>query len=181
MHINKQSNKKKYLLAATITVLVAGLVYVGIAYKNDFWPFTKTADDQNAMQDTANESPKNNNSAKKSDTKETINPDMTTDQVPVSDKLSASITQLEQAGDEVKISAKIDNSPSVGRCVIIFSNPNDRPLTKEVDATLQDGSALCGPLSIPALEFSYIGEWTATVRYYLGEEQAVAEKKVVIK
>ena len=105
----------------------------------------------------------------------------TTDQVPVSEGLKASITQLEQKDNLILFSAAVENASSAGSCTVTFSSPNDKPVVKEVDASMKDGVALCGPLNISSLEFSYLGEWQVTLRYYLNDEQAVATGKITIR
>lgn len=107
--------------------------------------------------------------------------DKTSDQVPVSKDLAATISRLEQTDEGIIFSATIANSPTAGRCVVTFTNPNDKPVVKEIDATTKDGTALCGPLTVSPLEFSYLGEWQVTLRYYLNDQQAIASGKVTIR
>lgn len=179
MKIKKQSKRKLIIASAVIVVAVA--MYGVIALKLSYWPFLAPTVNLDGRQDTINESPKNNNPVKKDDNQPEINPGKTPDQVPINEEFVASITQLEQIGDNIKFAAEISNSPSIGTCVVTFTNANDRPVTKQFSATPSNNSMLCGPMDIPALEFSYLGEWTVSLRYYVGSEQAIASGKVIIK
>lgn len=182
MKIKKDSNKTKRVIIITLAALVVlSISLVAVAYQKKLWPFQVTPVDTDSRQDTVNESPKNNNPIKKEDSKSSINEGMNSDQIPVAEDFSATITQLDQTGDTVNFAAKINNSPSPGTCVVTFSNPNDRPVTRQFDSTVKDSVSVCGPLAIPSLEFSYLGEWNVSLRYYVGTKQAIVDGKVVIK
>lgn len=187
MKINKQpkntpNTRLRLAVIIAVILLIFAAAYTAIAYKNQYWPFSSTETvDTDGRQDTVNESPKNNNPATKGDTDTTGNKGLNTDEVPVAVALSASITTLEQSGDAVNFSAKINGTASNGTCVVTFSNANDRPVTKEFSSTTKDNITTCGPVSIPSLEFSFLGEWNVSLRYYTGTEQVVTEGKVTIQ
>ena len=180
--INSNSKKYTYIIVGIVLLLAAGGAYTYAAYKKSWWPFpAQSSVNIDAQQDTENESPKNNNTTKKDESKADENTGKTSDQVPVNDKFIPTISVLEQSGNNVKFAASIKNSSSAGQCVVTFSNPNDRPVVKQFDATVKDGSAICGPIEVPALEFSYLGEWQVSLRYYVGTEQATTTGKVTIR
>ena len=63
-----------------------------------------------------------------------------------------------------------------------FTTQYDRPITKELTGSLSGSVASCGPLSINSTEFSYIGDWKATVTFYMGDSKVVsAERTINIK
>lgn len=183
MKIQKSKINKPNLIPAIIVIaLLLVSSYAFIAYKKSFWPFPpETILNTDAQQDTTNESPKNSNTIKKEESAADINSGKTSDQIPISKELVATITQLEQAGANVKFSAKVEGSSKTGTCVVSFTNPNDRPVTKQFNATTKDGVLLCGPLDIPSLEFSFLGEWNVSFRYYVESEQVTTTGKVTIQ
>ncbi len=182
---NKKSSKIKTLIILLAIVVALLLVYGVYSYNTGKWPFasknqldTSTID---GTQKTTNQSPRNDNPTQKDDDTPQVNPGKTTDQIPVSKDTTATITQLQQVGNQVTFNASITNTTSAGTCVVTFSTPNDRPVSKQFTATTKGADTSCGPLSIPASEFSFLGQWSVTLRYYTGDEQAVAEGSVVIK
>ncbi len=181
----KKNRSLKIALITASAVLVISVGYLLLAQSQAWWPLTQKANsglDKNNIQNiTTNTSPKNNNVATKSDgtTKTNQTPSQTTDQVPTSTDASASIIQLEQVGSNVLIAVKVDNLAAGGTCVVTFTNPNDRPVTKEFSPSDKNGSVSCS-ISIPAYEFSFLGTWHAKARYYQDSQQVTAEGDVKI-
>lgn len=171
---------KKWLIASgTVIILISA--YVLAAHSQSWWPFSTTGiNDPNAQQQqTVNTSPKNNNSIKT--TPADKDEGKTSDQIPTSTTLAATITDVVQDGSNVDFNARIDNSTGAGTCVITFTNPNDRPVTKQIEATYKAGTSLCGPLKIPAYEFSFLGQWDVALHYYENSEQVTATSQVTIQ
>lgn len=164
-------------MAGALLLLVTG--YVLLRHKYNWWPSSKNivqvSDKNNTHNTTVRPSPKNNNVPEKTE----IASDKTTNQVPTGGEAVATITQLEQQGDNVLIAMKVERSNTGGSCVVTFTNPNDRPVNKEFSSTSK-GEAVSCSTSIPAYEFSYLGVWHVTVRYYLGEQQVVTEGDIKI-
>lgn len=178
----KKTPLKRYLFGASI-LLVLVLAYGLAAHSRTWWPFHATSQtDQNASRNekVANPSPKNNAIPSKTDTSSSTSGE-TSDQVPVDHSLNASITQLSEANGQVNFKAQVSNASGTGTCVVTFSNPNDRPVTKQFNATYSAGVASCGPISIPAEEFSYLGQWQVSFHFYINSSQASAESSLVIK
>lgn len=182
MKITPKSHKKRNVIISIIgTILVVAGIAVGLEMAGiTNFVNTNKADSANKKQENQTNLNAKKDFIEKSTSKNT-DTDKTSDQVPVSKDLEATISQLEQTDEGIIFSATIANSPDAGRCVVTFTNPNDKPVVKEVDATVKDGVALCGPLTVSPLEFSYLGEWQATLRYYLDDQQAIASGKVVIR
>lgn len=173
-------NNRHIVVVVVVLLIILALTLVALELTGVTNLIRKQPEVSNTKQET-----KANNQAKQDfiekSTSKNSNTDKTSDQVPVSKDLTATISQLEQTDEGIIFSATIANSPDAGRCVVTFTNPNDKPVVKEVDATVKDGVALCGPLTVSPLEFSYLGEWQATLRYYLDDQQAIASGKVVIR
>lgn len=116
-------------------------------------------------------------------TKDDVNPgtDKTTDQIPVSTDLTATIDELSQSNGLVSFKGSANDSKSGGTCSVVFSNPNDRPITRTVKSNVNGSTATCETIQIPETEFSFLGEWEVTFRYYSGDIQAVTEGKIGIR
>lgn len=179
----KQSKNKKYLaLAAILVVLLAG--YSLAAHHQSWWPFhvESHADKNAARNDTvANPSPKNSSIPDKTGLSSSTDASKNSDQIPVDTSMTASIAQLSETDGQVNFTGKVTNTDSAGTCVVTFSNPNDRPVTKQFTATYANGTSQCGPMHVSAYEFSYLGQWQVSFRYYTGDKQATAESTIAIK
>lgn len=167
------------ILITTGVILIISSGYTLLARTYTWWPFSQkiiqSSDSNNTQNITTNTSPKNNNVATKTEQTST----KTTDQVPTNSEAMATLIQLEQVGENVLVTAKIDHIAANGNCVVTFTNPNDRPITKEFSPVDKDGVILCST-SISAYEFSFLGTWHAAVRYYQDNKQVTAEGDVKI-
>ena len=154
------SKKRTFMLMGALLLLL--LIYTATAWKIHSWPFltSSTSPDPDATRNVTNyPSPKNNNPPSKQNTTAPATSGQTSNNVPVNTGLVATITQLEETNNQVIFSAKIQNTTSAGTCVVTFSNPNDRPVTQQSVATNSNSTSICGPVDIPADEFSYLGSW----------------------
>lgn len=180
--ITPKSHKKRNIILAVIGLIV---IFAAAAAALEFLGVTSFLHSNKPSSANKEQETRTNLNAKEDfiekSTSKNSNTDKTSDQVPVNKDLIATITRLEQTDEGVIFSATVTNSPTAGRCVVTFTNPNDKPVVKEVDATTKDGTALCGPLTVSPLEFSYLGEWQVTLRYYFNDQQAVASEKVTIR
>lgn len=179
----RMTAKKRYALGAVLAVFILA-VYFFSARATNLWPFQNAAthnSDTSSNPKPHTPSPKNTAATNKGDTQPSVDPNKTADQIPTSPTMAATITTLSETNQDIHFTATISNSPTAGTCVVTFSNPNDRPVTKQVDATVSNGTASCGPLTIPANEFSYLGTWQVTLHYYLGSQQATAQDSVTIQ
>ena len=173
----KSNNGKKAFLVILICVLLVG-AYFGVAAAAKLWPFmpATTSQDTPATSTGLNQS----ETPSKDDTS-TSDPGKTTDEVPVSQSIAASIIQLEQKNGIVYFTGTVTPVQSGGTCSITLSNPNDKPIVRTTDATTDGSNSVCGPIQIPETEFSYLGTWTATFRYFIGDVQATATKEITIR
>jgi flagellar basal body-associated protein FliL len=173
------TSRKKVLVLTIVSVLLVGIVAAWITHT---WPFQRTATvDPNASRNvTTNTSPKNNNpTGKEGDASPTG--DKTSDQVPVDKTMVANITQLVETNNTVKFTATVNNTNTAGTCVVTFSNPNDRPITQQATAMNANNVSTCGPINIPANEFSYLGEWKVDFHYYVAGQQATTNGAIIIQ
>jgi len=174
---NKTTKKKFILLLGVILLLIvaAGAYYL----------IQKNGSDNSPIESMNNNS--SDEAVKDTDGKEAEEPatlpdnsqGLTTDEVPVSESAVAQITRLEQIDSTVYFSAKISNTSNLGRCVVSFVTPNDRPVTKEFNSVKNGDDYVCA-INVSALEFSYLGKWDVTLRYYISEEQVTAMDSITI-
>lgn len=178
----KKNNLRPIILLSAILV-AACLAYGAVGHARHWWPFKVAPPAQsgpiiNAR--TAHPSPKNNNPNPKTDTPPPTT-DETSNKIPVDTGLVATITRLDESNGQVNFDATIKNTSGTGTCVVTFSTPNDRPVTKQFNSTYSSGVSTCGPLTISANEFSYLGTWQVDFHYYIGAAQATAQSEINIR
>ena len=185
--IAKTSPKKtrKIILIVAIVLFVAACAYLGVALKTQLWPFS-TQQTSSSNSDSADDTqPQNNGKEQIIDNQSDTNVDnsLTPDQIPTDTSLVASITQLRQdsSSGDITFSGLVKGSAHNGSCVVTFSNPNDKPVTRQVDGTLKDNTAICGPIIFNELEFSYLGTWSVQFNYYVDGQQANANATINIE
>lgn len=182
--INKhRKTTKKYVIVSTVIICI--LLVCSAAYA-----FTQTISSSSSPKTESNNSSSGSSSTntQKDDQGKGIaqpstlpsnSQSITTDDVPVSNVVKANITRLEQTDSTVHFSAEVSGAKELGRCVITFSTPNDRPVTKEFDAVKGSDSYSCD-IDISSLEFSYLGNWNVSFRYYTSTEQATSSGVIKI-
>ncbi len=176
---NKQKNKKIAILlgvVASLLLIAAATYLVFFNGKLLGWqPFPPAA-----IPSPTTQSSNDTNRGTKNDTDGGT--DKTTDEIPVSEVMIASFTDLTQSNGEVIFNGSANDSTAGGSCSIVFSNPNDRPVSRTTKATINGDKAVCETVKISDTEFSFLGEWTATFRYYAADNtQAIAEGKITIR
>jgi cytoskeletal protein RodZ len=167
-------NKTPFIIVLCFLIIA---LYGFSAYAFKFWPFNRTTvlSTNNKSGDLQQNNPKTNIPAASDNTSKTTN------QVPVDSALVATIDRLDQTNGVVTFQGSVNSPLPGGNCSIIFTNPNDKPVTQTANATLSNGMAKCGPIQIPEQQFTYLGEWNATFRYYINGSQVVTIKAITIK
>jgi len=107
--------------------------------------------------------------------------DKTTNEIPEDTTLAASIDDLYQEGDTIHFTGSVNTPNGKGTCTVVFSNENDKPVTRTVDATSKGDNTVCGPVEISNLEFSFVGTWQVTFRYFENDTQVSTEGTIDIK
>jgi len=185
MKITKQTqhsaNSKKIIatICIIVTVITIGAIYL-IGFNGSIlgWqPFEPTS--QQEQQQTSDPQDTTTNSGTKDDTDEGT--DQTTDEIPVNQTLVATFTKLSQADGFITFTGEVNANSTDGSCSITFTNASDRPVTRTATPTQVGSKSVCGPVQIPESEFSFLGEWTATFRFYTGGAQTTAERKITIQ
>lgn len=187
MKITKQKHqptksKTAIIIASVLVVLaIAGAIYL-IGFKGSLlgWqPFKSSPPVQKTTTQDSNDT--NHGTKEDAGTDTDMETDKTTDQIPVDETLTATFTNLAQSNGYVTFSGSANDTSTGGTCSIVFTNSNDRPISRTVHATQANGKAVCETVQIPETEFSFLGEWTATFRYYINDTQAVTERKITIQ
>ncbi len=178
----RKQRSKKALFVTTAAVLTAGLVVGGLLWRraqND----TSNQPVDGQSQESLDAEQQDVDDKKQEILKNEQNTSaQTTDQVPTNQVATVSITSLAQSGGQVTISGLVSNTSSGGTCVAQFTTPNDRPVLKEAAGVVKGTSVNCGPMSIPELQFSFLGNWKATMSYYSnGTKVTSPEKDIVIQ
>ena len=174
---NKNSSKKKIVVITSVIalLLIAGAVYYYFQNNNS----TEQTSNGTSSSSTDAASDNDGKGTEQPSTLPDNSQDLTTDDIPVSTVASASITRLEEKDSVVHFSAKVSGVNELGRCVITFSTPNDRPVTKEFDATKSGNDYICA-IDVSSLEFSYLGKWSVNLRYYSEDTQVTVTSEVTI-
>lgn len=189
MKITQTKSKKgikKIILITAVVLFIVACGYTGLALKQELWPFNFTTAPTQEEKDAANNfpttSPKSDAPVVDSSNSDKDNaPVQNTDQVPVNQALSAKITQLEEKGSTIYFSAAISGTSTQGTCVVNFTNPNDKPVTKQVEGTIKGSAVACGPVEISNLEFSYLGQWAVDFHFYADGKQTSVSDTIIIR
>lgn len=171
----KRINKKIITTIATLTVVVIAISAYIFIFSRQNTPTNPTSG-SDSSRSTGGSSQKGVTPSK---TLPENSQSITTEDVPINTSASATITRLEQKDSIVYFDAMVTNTTQLGKCVVTFTTPNDKPVTREFDATERNGVFICS-VTLSALEFSYLGEWEAMLRYYNSNSQVVTKGKVVI-
>lgn len=183
MHIiktNKRTSKATLIILGAVIALLAGATYV--AYASNVWPFADHQS-QTEEQEAANSSDETNPQQKKNlpslKEMEVAGGDKTTDEVPVAQAGSLNITNLEQRNDTIIFAASLANITTPGTCSALFEHTDGaaRPVTRTVQSTA-DG---CPETAVPQADFTALGNWKLTLRYYVNDTQLVATKTLEVK
>lgn len=177
MLIKSKTNRKTPIIATAVVLCILGIGIVG-TYKLGIWPFhnriQSTIEEENKSDAT---NPQTKASPKGEITQDPALENKNTDEIPVSTETSVSITELSQNNGKVAYSAEIINPGTSGTCSAVFTNDVAKPVTRTTSTT----SSACAKVEIPELEFSAVGTWTLTLRYYTNVTQAVATKTIEVK
>lgn len=186
-HTKNRRNIKKTLIISVAILVVAVLVYGAVAHGLNIWPFKKDSSTTSKPASTNNTS---TGTTKTSGTASTASTDATksaastetTDQIPVNTSSVATIDTLVQKNGYINFSASVTNTGDGGTCSVVFSNPNAKPVVvDEFKATINGTTATCAAAPISEGEFTYLGDWTATFRYYLNDQQATTTRTITIQ
>ncbi len=166
--------KKPLIIVITATVLIIGFGVT--AYATNLWPFTKNEDTTSPLLEDPNK-----NASKEDLTVPDETSTKTTDEIPINTTIAASIDTLRETDTAVTFTGSVNNKEAGGKCSITFSNPDSKPVIRTADATNNGEFSICGPIEIPINDFTLLGTWSATFRYYINDMQAVASKDIVIQ
>jgi hypothetical protein len=98
------------------------------------------------------------------------------DKVPDKTGVSVSIARLEQTGNDVIVEGNVTGA-SDGSCVAEFTTPQDNPVNGE--AKLTENNTKCGPITLPAADFAFLGEWSVKLTVYTGGGKAESQAKTI--
>ncbi len=183
--VNNQKNKKKrtiYVVSAVVLALLGLLFVLEKTHVTDFVknPFSKTVPTAttNAQKtDTANKNDPTEGNKTSQTTTPGVDSSKSTSEIPSTSTLKATVDSLTQQNGVVTASVSLsDPSSSAGTCSFTFTKDQAKPVVRSVVA-----SNLQCATSIPELEFSSIGQWVLTVRYFNNDAQASAQQEITIR
>lgn len=179
MRINTKKNNRKFLLAGTGILTLFLALGSALLYHYQLGPFQKDGPSIQEVLEKQNKSDSTNPQTKAQLPNASTDVDITksTSEVPVSETLHVKITDLTQGGRGITYRATISDSAKDGTCSATFTNSLDRPVIR----TTASRNNVCGPVTIPETEFSALGIWTLTLRFYTDNVQAVDTKTVEIQ
>lgn len=169
---------KKYVAIGFIILLAAFSVLTYVSYHYQIGPFKRDAQITEEELERQNKSDVTNPQTKGiAEPNNDVDSSKNTSEIPVSDSTSVEITSLQQGNGQITYSAKFTGQSSDGTCSATFTNELARPVIRTTPAK----DSICGPVSIPETEFTTLGNWVLTVRYYKDNTQAVATKSIEVK
>lgn len=180
---NSSSTSKKRLIVSILALLIlAGLTaayYFAYHKKADVPPQSDSAQTQSAKElEIEGEKPQSPSAANQnlpvdSSTK-------TNEDIPTSSDLKVTIVKAQQETSKVEVEATITGSGKLGTCVFLFTNPEDRPVTRQISSTGSVSAQNC-KATIPNIEFNRLGTWKLKVTYYMDENKGEAQSEIAIK
>lgn len=161
-------NKKTLVISLTVLLLGAGCAgFYLVTHKNATSSEPVAPQKQNAP----NQTPEQAKAA-----------DKTAQNTPMSPTISVGQPKSTQAQGNVTGQVQItgtDNT-TTGTCVFTYENDIAKPVIRQVAAKDAGSSMTCNSGAIPEVEFSAVGTWKLTVRYFTDNQQAVNSTDVVI-
>lgn len=179
---NTIDKKTIILVAAGVAVICAGLLYYTETSRltnfitNPF--YTPSADELEAQKTelATQQDPTSGDKSNVPTAADGVDLNKTTDQVPTAPAASIAITQLEKKGGQVNYTAQTSGIAEGGTCSATFTKDGSRPVVRSTQAT----GSTCGPISISETEFSQVGTWKLTIRYFAENQQIDATKDIEI-
>ena len=100
--------------------------------------------------------------------------------VPISTSTDVKNLIADQKSGAVHANADVTNATDASAtCVFTFENPNDKPVVRQVSVSAK--GSVCDSGDIPEQEFTHLGQWKVTLRYYSNNTQAVATTNITIQ
>lgn len=163
-----KGSKKRWLIVGLVilALLLIGGGYAYLQSKNNKSQIPDTSDNQDNTNSTDNTTDEGSSLKEEAAPVAPNNADVT---LPPENKPSLQIKAFSQQNGTVNVVVTTTQVGGSGTCVVSFTNPDDRPVVREVAG---DGTQ-CS-VSIPEVEFAKTGIWGLNVRYIKGETK-VAE------
>ena len=180
MKLPRQSTARIRNTAIILSIVLVGCAsaYAYLAHSNKWWPFLQANNTQQSKQDVlSNNTPADKKSAPTKNTNSNVDATKTTDQIPNNPALSLTITKLEQKNGAVAYQAELNDKTQNGTCAAEFTSEGARPVTSTTSAS----NGICGPVSIPELQFTKIGDWKLTLRYYTNNTQVSTQQTFSVR
>ena len=173
----QHKNTLRYGIGTLLALVLAAGIYAYVAHSHSWWPFVKSTNTTQSKQDVlSTNTPADKKNAPTTKTNNNVDSTKTTDQIPTNPSLALTITKLEQQNGNVTYQAELNDKAQTGTCAAEFTSPGARPVTSTTNAT----NGVCGPVNIPELQFTKIGDWTLTLRYYTNNTQVSTQQTFTV-
>lgn len=180
-NVTASGSRRKVLpiiLAVLVLSILAGGTYLYVHHRNNQAAVQKQKAQDEAQTNSAKKSVGSKVSTSKTGSA-SGNSDKTSDQIPTSTNLTATISLFSQADHMVNAAATI-NTSQAGTCVISFTTDGSKPVSKTVDSTNTGNSQQCS-VSINEVEFDKLGTWNLSIIFYTSDNTKVeASREVTI-
>lgn len=164
MNKTTKKSKNKFVLIATVSIIIVAAIYGGIAYGYSYWPFSSSApsssdntlqptNSDQTTQDTGNSSEDAGNKQTFNDNQVNSNPDNN----PVTVNFDATLSQQEA---NVIISTRIMSAPS-GQCTAVIQNGSNS-VTKKAEIMYAPEYSTCAGFTVPVTDLGS-GAWKITL------------------
>lgn len=179
---NTFSKKKAGLIVVGVALICAGLLYYTETSRltnfitNPFDAPTATELEAQKTELATQQDPTAGNKSNVPTATDGVDLNKTTDQIPTAPEAAITITQLEQKNGQVSYAAQVSGIAENGTCSATFTKDGSRPIVRSSQAS----GATCGPISISETEFSQVGSWTLTLRYFADNKQIDTTKDIQI-
>lgn len=171
--LDKKSSHKKNLSKKLVVCAIVGLIAVlaggtWLIYAQRNQPAEESENSQSS-QENENDSGSENGGSFKENAEAPRPHDDSDITLPPQNKASIQMRSFGQNNGMVSVTVDTLLVGGTGRCVFTFTNPEDRPVVREVNGDGQTCS-----LSVPSVEFARLGIWGLNIAYFR-EQAKVAE------
>lgn len=178
-----KSNRRALLIISCVAlVIIAGIGTFVITSRRNSAENTRR-DDAQTSSSKNNEISSSEKESGKQSTSQNLPKDSsvkTAEEIPTSSELKVAIDSAKQEGSSVGVKSAITGSNKQGTCVFLFTNPEDRPVTRELISSGSGNKQDCST-SVPSSMFNRLGAWTIKVTYYVDNNKAEAQSEINIK
>lgn len=177
MQIRKQKHLNKKILGLAL-VLITAIFIGGIVYFINIRNNQSIQTEQKARDEAQTDSSKYVISKKQNIPSNTSN--TPSDEVPVADKRSVSISSYSQQNGTVSATAIITGARQQGTCTFLYTTHDAKPVSVQASSVSAEQGFTCSA-DVSEVEFNKLGKWNLKVTFYSDNTKSEATQDVEIK